>query len=252
MFERLLCLPALALLLALSLPAPAQPLPEPAVRLEKALRAVRTLEADFDQTYYSATVAQPLHEKGRFYFEKPALMRWEYAPPDPKVFIYKDGVFSQYYPEDEQLIRSSLAKAQYESEVLSLLSGQKDLAADYEVALDVSTPEARAAGRLKLTPRTEGQYAWITLDPDPGTGLIKRAVFQDWAENRTEYIFSHIKENQPLKASLFTLVVPPGTEIIEDEGPGAAPLKKKAPDGPLSAPGARRTELNHSPHFPYK
>ncbi len=229
----------LILILAAAIPAVSQTAPGPALRLQQALRSVRTLEANFEQNYYSVTVAQPLHEKGRFYFEKPDLMRWEYAQPDPKVFVYKDGVFSQYYPEDEQLVRSSLAKAQYESEVLSLLSGQKDLAADYEVTLDVSTSEAKAAGRLRLTPRTEGQYAWISLDPDPRTGLIKRAVFQDWAENRTEFIFSQIKENQRLKASLFTLVVPPGTEIIEDEGQAPLP-KKKDPAGTLPAPGPEK------------
>ncbi len=222
------------LLLAAAVPAMPQAAPGPALRLQQALRSVRTLEADFEQVYYSVTVAQPLREKGRFYFEKPDLMRWEYGRPDPKVFVYKDGVFSQYYPEDEQLVRSSLAKAQYESEVLSLLSGQKDLSADYEVALDVSSPEARAAGRLRLTPRTEGQYASIILDPDPRTGLIKRAVFQDWAENRTEFAFSQITANQPLKASLFILVVPPGTEIIEDEGQAPLP-KKKDPAGTGSA-----------------
>ncbi len=200
----------------------------PARRLEQSLRTIQALEADFDQYYYSVTVGKPLHEKGKLYFQKPDLMRWEYRDPEPKVFLYKDGVFSQYYPEDSQLIRSRLAKAQYESEFLSLLSGQKDLATDYLIESDTSTPEARAAGRLKLIPRTEGEYAWITIDPDPKSGLIAMAVLQDWAENRTEFVFSKLKENPRLKPSVFALQVPPDTEVIDEEGP-PLPSRRKEP-----------------------
>ncbi len=202
---------------------------EATLKLEQALRSLRSLEADFDQFYYSVTVSKPLHEKGRLYFQKPNFMRWEYTQPEPKVFLYKDDIFSQYYPEDEQLIRSSLAKAQYESEVLTLLAGRKNLAEDYAVERDLSSPEAKAAGRLKLTPRVEGEYASITLDPDRRTGLIGRAAFLDWAGNRTEFIFSKIKENPSFKASIFTLVVPPGTEVIEDARL-PIPAKKRSPD----------------------
>ena len=200
-----------------------------AARLEQKLRSLKSLQADFDQFYFSGTVTQPLHEKGRLYLQKPNLMRWEYAEPEPKVFLYKDEIFSQYYPEDNQLIRNSLAGAQYESEVLTLLSGQKKLKDAYVVERDLSSPEARAASRLKLVPRTEGQYASITLDLDRRTGLIGRAVFQDWAENRTEFIFSKIKENGALRPSVFVLTVPPDTEIIDDASP---PVIKR---GPLEA-----------------
>jgi len=210
---------AVTVILTLAVPAFSDQVAERTARLERALRSVRSLQADFDQYYYSVTVSAPLHEKGRFSFQKPDLMRWEYIDPEPKVFLYKDEVFSQYYPEDNQLIRSGLSKAQYESEILTLLSGQKRLKDDYLVEQDIATPAARAAGRLKLTPRVEGEYAWITLDPDPRTGLIARAVFQDWAENRTEFIFSKIKENAALKPSVFALTVPPDCDIIDETSP---------------------------------
>jgi outer membrane lipoprotein carrier protein len=225
-----------ALLVLLTLPGLSMPLAETptgaevvAAQLEQKLRSLKSLEADFDQFYYSVAVASPLHEKGRLYFQKTNLMRWEYTQPEPKVFLYRDDIFSQYYPQDEQLVRSSLAKAQYESEVLTLLAGQKNLAEDYRLELDLSSPEARAAGRLKLTPRVEGEYASITLDLDARTGLIGRAAFLDWAGNRTEFIFGKIKENPPLKPSTFTLTVPPGTEVIEDVR-GPVPVKKRSPE----------------------
>jgi outer membrane lipoprotein carrier protein len=201
-------------------------------KLQETLRSLRSLEADFSQAYFSVTVARPLQEKGRVYFKKPDLMRWEYSEPERKVFLYDGRVFSQYYPEDEQLIRSSLSKTQYESEVLTLLSGQKNLGQDYEIEEDRSSPVAETAGRLKLTPRVEGEYALIVLDVSPRSGLITRAVFQDWAENRTEFVFTKIKENPALKDSLFSLKVPPGTEIIDQETPAPpVPVKKRGRPG---------------------
>lgn len=226
---------AILALLAVKTPLPtlAQTADSLAARLEQKLRSLKSLQADFDQFYFSGTVTQPLHEKGRLYLQKPNLMRWEYAEPEPKVFLYKDEIFSQYYPEDSQLIRNSLAGAQYESEVLTLLSGQKSLQENYLVAPDLSSPEARAAGRLKLVPRVEGEYSSITLDADPRTGLIRRAVFEDTAGNRTEFIFNKIKENPTLKASVFILEVPPDTEIFDEAAP-PLPVKKKSPMEPAT------------------
>ena len=217
-FLAVLALPAIA-----SAPPQSQSL---AARLEQKLRGLKSLQTDFDQYYYSGTVSKPLHEKGRLYFRKPDLMRWEYTEPEPKVFLYKDEVFSQYYPEDSQLIRSALGKTQYESEVLTLLSGQKHLEEDYRVELDPAPPEAGSAGRLKLVPKAESEYAAITLDVDSRTGLVRKAVFEDAAGNRTEFIFNKIKANPRLKASVFVLEVPPDTEVIEDEAP-LIPVKKE-------------------------
>ena len=227
-----------ALLIAIGLlTAAGQPAEDPAARLQEKLRALRSLQADFEQWYYSGTVAKPLHEKGRLFLQKPDLMRWEYTEPEAKVFLYKDEVFSQYYPEDGQLIRSSLAKAQYESEVLTLLSGQKNLDQDYEIKPDLSTPEARAVGRLTLVPRVEGEYSAISLDVDSRTGLIRRADFQDSAGNHTVFNFNKIKENPALKAAVFVLDIPPDTEIIDEAAP-PLPVRKKGPPRLLSrAPG---------------
>ena len=217
-FLAVLALPAIA-----SAPPQSQSL---AARLEQKLRGLKSLQTDFDQYYYSGTVSKPLHEKGRLYFRKPDLMRWEYTEPEPKVFLYKDEVFSQYYPEDSQLIRSALGKTQYESEVLTLLSGQKHLEEDYKVEPDPAPPEAGSAGRLKLIPKAESEYTAITLDVDGRTGLVRKAVFEDAAGNRTEFIFNKIKANPKLKASVFVLEVPPDTEVIEDEAP-LVPVKKE-------------------------
>ena len=62
--------------------------PEVAVaNMQKALRAVSTLQARFEQLHTSVSVSMPLREKGDLYLEKPDHMRWEYREPQNKVFL---------------------------------------------------------------------------------------------------------------------------------------------------------------------
>lgn len=192
---------------------------EVASKLETKLKSLRSFQADFEQTYYSSTVTNPLQEKGRFYLRKPDLMRWEYLDPEEKVFIYKKGIFLEYYPEDNQLIRRLLSDENYESETLSLLSGQKSLKDSYIIEFNPFPSENvdTDVWQLKLTPREEGEYAHILLEIDRDSWLIHTAIFIDWAGNKQEFHFSKLKPDVHLTQNLFELNVPPDCEIIEED-----------------------------------
>ena len=187
-----------------------------ALKVEYKLRALQSIQANFDQIYYSLSVTAPLREKGKFYFKKPDLMKWEYKEPEEKIFLYKGGTFLFYLPEDNQLIRSSQSKENYESEILALLSGQKAFKDNYHVEFSPFPKETERSWQLKLTPREEGEYSFILLEIEERTALIGKAIFFDWAGNKTEFDFSQIKVNPRLPPSLFELKVPPDCEIIED------------------------------------
>jgi outer membrane lipoprotein carrier protein len=74
--KRLFCILFLAVL------SFAQTAQEAALRVENRLRSYQSLQANFEQLYFSATVSIPLHEKGKLYFKKPNLMKWEYQDPE--------------------------------------------------------------------------------------------------------------------------------------------------------------------------
>lgn len=194
--------------------------PQQAVaNLEKRLVGLRSLQADFEQLFYSMSVSTPLKRHGRFYFQKPDLMRWEYAEPEKDVFLYRDKVFSYYIPEDNQLFRSRASRETYESEILTLFSGAARLADDYTVEDSPFPTEAGNVRQVKLTPRREGGYSYILLEIDASAWLILKAVFFEWAGNKNEFLFSRIKVDPRLPASVFELRVPPDCEIIEEEDP---------------------------------
>jgi outer membrane lipoprotein carrier protein len=190
--------------------------------VEKKLRSISSLQANFTQSYYSSNVSTPLEEKGVFYFQKPDWMRWEYKDPEEKIFLYKEDVFWFYFPEDKEAIQSYLSKEKYESEILSLLSGQKNLKDDYTIEFSAFPSESRKTWKLKLTPREESDYTHILLEIDEKAWLIRKAIFFDWAGNKQEFHFTQIKTNVRFPQNVFELRLPPDVEIIKDE-----PVKKK-------------------------
>lgn len=191
------------------------------LNVEKRLQSLRSLQANFSQVYYSSSVSTPLNEKGKFYFQKPDWMRWEYKDPEEKIFLYKEGTFLMYFPEDKEVIQSDLSKEKYESEILTLLSGQKKLKDDYTVEFSPFPSDSQKTWKLKLTPKEESDYTHILMEIDEKTWLIRKALFFDWAGNKQEFRFSQIKTDVRFRQKVFELDLPPDVEIIKDE-----PLKQ--------------------------
>ena len=208
--KRLFCL---LTLLALSFAQTAQ---EVALRVENALRSYRSFQANFEQFYYSATISTPLHEKGKLYFKKPSLMKWEYQDPEEKVFLIKDDLFWDYNKEEKQLIKYDLSQGEQNTEVISLLSGKVSLLDNYSVELNPFPTENANTIQIKLTPKDE-EFAdtYLLLEIDEKTWFIQTLISFDWAGNRTEFRFSKIKTNVTLQNKTFELRVPPDVEIID-------------------------------------
>jgi chaperone LolA len=210
--KRLICFLAIV---ALSF---AQTAEDVAVRVENTLRSYRSFQADFEQLYFSATVSVPLHEKGKLYFKKPNLMKWEYRDPEEKIFLIKDDSFWDYNKEEKQLIKYDLSGGEHNSEVLSLLSGQVVLLDRYSVELNPFPTENPNSLQIKLTPKDEESAdTFLLLEIDEKTWFIQKLISFDWTGNKTEFRFSKIKTNLNLPDRTFELRIPSDVEIIENK-----------------------------------
>jgi outer membrane lipoprotein carrier protein len=189
-------------------------------RLERALKAVTTLEARFEQLHYSMAVSEPLREKGDLFLQKPDRMRWTYKDPQEKVFLYKEGVLEMYLPEENQLTRSPVSKEALETDIFGILLGTTSFLEAYAVEGNPFPTDATRVRQVRLTPKTEGEFSHILLEIDETTWLLRRAIFLEWAGNKREFIFSRVRTGGRIPASTFTLKVPPGTEIIDDTDGG--------------------------------
>jgi outer membrane lipoprotein carrier protein len=186
--------------------------------LEKALKAVTTLEARFEQLYYSMTVSEPLDEKGDLYLQRPDLMRWNYKIPQEKVFLSKNGVLETYLAEDKQLIRSPVSKEALESDIFGIFLGTVSFKDAYRVEDTRFPTDATHVRQVKAEPKEEGEFSHILLEIDETTWLPRRVVFIEWAGNKREFVFSRVRTGLRLPARTFVLAVPAGTEIIDDTG----------------------------------
>jgi len=194
--------------------------PEEAVaNLERALKAVVTLQARFEQLHYSMSVSAPLREKGELFLRKPDRMRWEYKDPQDKVFLYKEGVLEMYIPEERQLTRSRVAKEALESDIFGIFLGVMSFRDAYTIEDSPFPTDAAPVRQVKLTPRTEGEYSHILLEIDERTWLLRRVIFLEWAGNKREFIFSQVRTGVRLSPKTFELKVPPDCEIIDDGEP---------------------------------
>ncbi len=215
--------PLICLFLVLFFPL-AHPLPSPeeaALKIEKALASLRSLRAEFEQFYYSASLATSLREKGKLYLQKPDRMRWEYADPERNVFIYKEGVSLAYFPEDNQLFRHSLSPEEKEWAIFSLLTGRARITDAYTVEPAEFPSDRKSPVQIKLTPKSEGEISYILLEADPGTWLLDKAIFLDWAGNKQEFHFRAFKVNPRIDPRTFELNVPADCEVIDDIPPAA-------------------------------
>lgn len=208
----------LGLLLCAAAAFPVTP-EEAAANLEKTLRGLHSLQARFEQLYFSMSVTEPLREKGDLFLEKPDRMRWQYKSPQEKVFLYAGGILQVYLPEDNQLTRSRVPPEAYESDILGIFLGVKSFRDLYAIE-DTHFPTDTARVRqVKLTPREEGDYSHILLEIDDKTWLLRRVIFFEWAGNKREFIFSQVRMNVSLPSATFGLKVPADCEIIDDTGP---------------------------------
>ena len=215
-----------ALLAALAAPSDVPTAGEVAARLEGRLRALQSLEARFRQVYAGPPPAAPISETGRFYFQKPDRMRWSYEDPEPKDYLYRDGVFSSYFPEDNQMLVQPLSGDEPEAAFLLILAGAKSLRDDYDLELGpAASAETAGPWTLSLKPKAgaDGERAGdILLEVDGREWLIRRAVFKDGAGGASEFVFEAWKADRRLDPGLFELKVPDDCEVIRQDGP--APL----------------------------
>jgi len=205
----------ICLILLLSLFSFAQTAEDVASQLEKTLYSTQTFEARFEHNFYSAVISTPLKEKGKFYFRKPDSMRWEYTDPEHNIYLFEGDKYQWYFAEDNQLMRGFISDEGHESEILHLLTGQKNLLDFYSTSFSPFPTDNPQNAQIKLTPKQEDNGSYLLLELDKKKWLIHKIIFMDWEGNKTEFQFSRIKVNASLPKNIFELKLPTDVEIIE-------------------------------------
>jgi outer membrane lipoprotein carrier protein len=151
-------------------------------------------------------------EEGTLLLKKPGRMRWSYAAPVGKVFVL-DGKFAWFYtPGNAQATRVPAKQLDDLRSPLRFLLGRTQLRRELD-NLTV-TPDGsgfRISGVPKgMEQRIKVLSLWVTA-----AGAIERMRLEEVDGAVTEFVFSDIQENVPVKDADFSFVPPAGVTVVE-------------------------------------
>jgi outer membrane lipoprotein carrier protein len=216
--SRALCLIAASLLLSSAVAnGSADSLEEYVHQFESSYQTVRTIRADFTQTYVSG--GRTRIESGVVYFARGGLMRWDYQRPEAKLFLSDAKTLLLYIPEEKQLTRSPVKASDDIRIPFRLLLSRLDLHRVFsrlEFAPDAL--EHQPADRvLRAYPKKgfEDDYNQVLMVVSPEFDIRRLfIIFPD--QSTMDFSFDHIARNVPLSPALFRFTPPPGAEVIDE------------------------------------
>ena len=177
--------------------------------LREASRRITSVEARFVQKKTLPMLAKPFVSQGRFFYQAPAQLRWEYDRPVRSVLIMNNGAVKRYlrdpggWREDDG---ASLAAMRVVlEEIANWQQGRFDANPHFQASLSTD-PELR----VTLVPR---EPSWgkmirrieLTLSREQA-GVMKGVRLVEDEHSFTDLDFSQVRTNRPLPASLFVNV----------------------------------------------
>jgi outer membrane lipoprotein carrier protein len=195
----------LAALLSVALGVSAAP-----IELDRAASAMSGMEASFSHRFTAKGFKTSQVENGSVVFGTLPKMRWSYASPEQKLFVF-DGTNSWFYvPGDKQVTTGRVTDAR-RRELPFLLIG--DPAARERVFV---VKEQKRGGNVVTTLQPRDKAAVIrsvTVTIAPSTHLIQRIDYTDRDGNQTSFSFSGY-HRRAAAADTFTFAPPAGVQVI--------------------------------------
>ncbi len=199
------------LILALLLTSLTVQADEGAKQLQRFLKNLTTLKADFQQTLTTPELEGVFITNGTFYLNRPGRFRWEYAPPNEQIIV-ADG--NRVWLHDVEL------------EQVSHRSQREALKGTPALLLSDTSPVGRYFDTRELG-KKEG-LIWVELLPKQKDvqfnhlrlGLadheLRRMEMSDSFGQVTRFVFSNIARNTELQDELFIFDPPSGLDLIGD------------------------------------
>jgi len=168
-----------------------------------------SLRARYSEHY--AGMGMDRTETGTLVLKKPGRMRWSYDTPVGKVFVL-DGKYAWFYtPGDAQAQRVPAKELDDLRSPLRFLLGHTQLKKE----LDELTVTPEAAGfRIAGVPKGMAQRVkLLTLDVT-AAGEIESMRIEEVGGAVTEFRFTDMEENVPVKNSDFVFTPPAGVTVV--------------------------------------
>ena len=183
-------------------------------RVDDRYNHLSSLRAHYTERY--SGMGMDRTEEGTLLLKKPGRMRWSYAAPVGKVFVL-DGKFAWFYtPGDAQASRVPAKQLDDLRSPLRFLLGHTQLNKE----LDNLTVTPDGAGfRITGVPKGMAQRVKLLSLGVTTRGTIERIRLEELDGAVTEFVFTDLKENVPVKDGDFAFIPPAGVTVVEGMPP---------------------------------
>ena len=144
------------------------------------------------------------------------MMRWEYKSPEEKLFISDSKTVYLYVPADRQVNKEAVRATFDDRMPLMFLLGRADLRNEFtRFELLNTRPFLEGTRVLRMYPRRKTDLTEVIMEVEPANYQIRRLILAHADGSRSEFIFSNIRTNTGLRASLFDFKVPAGVNVVD-------------------------------------
>ncbi|MCK6509195.1 outer membrane lipoprotein carrier protein LolA [Myxococcota bacterium] len=185
--------------------------------LQQFYSQIKDFTADFQQIFTRTRLKRNSKESGRFFFRKPGMMRFQYAKPERKDFVYNGQTLWMYNADDEEVkVRQKVERTEF-GVAVQFLWGSGDLQKTFRIQRRKPFAFGKKGDiHLELTPhKPQSLFKLLYFAVIPGTFQIRETIYVDPAGNRNRFIFSNVRTNRGLPKALFTFRVPKGVQVVQ-------------------------------------
>jgi outer membrane lipoprotein carrier protein len=184
--------------------------------LQTKYNKISTLAADFAQVHTSRSQRER-RESGYLLLKKPGKMKWNYTTPEEKLFISDGKWLYEYVPADKYATRSSIKATGDLRAPFAFLLGQGNLRREFRRIEFAKESPIKAGNKvLRLIPKHLQDFDELRVEFDPDTFQIARLSIIEPDSERSDFIFSNIRENVPAPSEEFKFKAPPGVEVRDN------------------------------------
>lgn len=180
-------------------------------RLTELLNQAQTLTGRFSQLTLDGSGVNLQESAGEMALKRPGQFRWHTDAPMEQLLVSDGKQVWLYDPDLEQVTIQQLDQRLTHTPAL-LLSGDVSKISEN---FDISHQETSGVVDFVLKPKSRDTL-FDNLRLSFRNGVINDMQLIDSVGQRTNILFSGVKMNTPLNASMFRFVPPAGTDIIQD------------------------------------
>lgn len=185
--------------------------------VDRSFARMTDYSSDFVQISYDV-LNRRQEGAGHLYLKKARMARWEYTKPEEQYFISDGKTVYLYVPADKQVNRDAVKDTLDDRMPLMFLLGRSNLRDEFtrfELSPANQKPHFQGTKVVRMVPRRKTDLKELIMEVDPKNYQIVRLLLERMDDSKSEFIFSNIRTNTGLKASMFDFKIPAGVHVIE-------------------------------------